>query len=72
MPLIIARATTLYIIGLNYIYGDKIKTYIASTDYHFSPIRKYTKESSIVSDRFFKKYEVMCNWPDKVCDTIRK
>ena len=53
-------------------FGQSIKTYLASTDYHFSPIIKDGKTSSIVSDRINREFEVECNWPNIICDKIKK
>ena len=54
------------------IHGDKLKSYIASTDYHFSPIRKDGRVSEYVSRAIRNKYDIICDWPDEICDLIKK
>jgi len=53
--------------------GEDLKTYIASTDYHFSPIREEGKNpSSYISNAIERRFEIMCNWPDEIYNLIKK
>ena len=42
------------------ILGSHLNTYIASTDYHFSPIRKENRVSSFVTDAIYREYNIKC------------
>lgn len=52
--------------------GPDLKSYIASTDYHFSPIRKDGRPSSYISDRIKSRFDIICNWPDEIYKIIKK
>lgn len=52
--------------------GPDLKSYIASTDYHFSPIREDGKTSSSISDEIKRRYEIICDWPDEIYKLIKK
>jgi hypothetical protein len=54
------------------IHGDNLKSYIASTDYHFSPIRMEGRVSEYVSKAIKAQYDIICDWPDEICDFIIK
>ncbi len=52
--------------------GSDLKSYIASTDYHFSPIREDGKISSYISDEIERRFDIICNWPDEIYNLIKK
>lgn len=54
------------------LFGSDLKSYIASTDYHFSPIRKDGRPSSYISDRIKSRFDIICNWPDEIYKIIKK
>lgn len=54
------------------IHGDKFKFYIASADYHFSPIRDDGRVSEYITRAIKNKYDIICDWPDKIYNFIKK
>ena len=42
------------------------KTYLASTDYHFSPINS----EGPITDEIRKRFGIICDWPDKIAANL--
>ena len=43
------------------------KTYLASTDYHFSPVNS----EGHITDMIQKRFGIICDWPDKIAEYLR-
>ncbi|MEX2705364.1 MAG: hypothetical protein Q6352_008905 [Candidatus Freyrarchaeum guaymaensis] len=46
--------------------GKNVMFYIASTDYHFSPVRKKRLESREVTDTIKDLFGILCDWPHEI------
>ncbi len=67
--MILAEAA--YLLG---IYLDETETtvYIASTDTHFSPLTQDGQVvSSIITDQILTDFNIHCDWPDRIVDSIQ-
>lgn len=53
---------------------ERVSVFIASTDHHFSPVRRKTWafESRQVTDEIEKRFGIICDWPDRIYETISK
>lgn len=53
---------------------ERVSVYVASTDHHFSPVRRKTWafESRQVTDEIEKRFGIICDWPDRIYKTLSK
>ena len=51
--------------------GKKLTFFIASTDHHFSPVRKKGLESRGVTDAIRDKFGIICDWPYQITQILQ-
>lgn len=53
---------------------ERVSLFITSTDHHFAPVRRKTWafESRQVTDEIEKRFGIICDWPDRIFETISK
>jgi len=56
------------------IEGKDVSFFIASTDHHFSPVRRkgWAFESRQVTDEIEKRFGIICDWPDRIYERVSK
>ena len=52
--------------------GKELQFYIASTDYHFSPVRKKGLESRQVTDAIYELFGIICDWPLQIAKILQE
>lgn len=68
-------AEACYLLNLyKQIESKDVSLFIASTDHHFSPVRRksWTYESRQVTDAIRKRFGIICDWPDRVYEQVYK
>jgi hypothetical protein len=54
-------------------YGKHVRLLMASTDYHFAPVKlPGNKESRVISDEIKERFGVVCEYPDRIVKEIKK
>ena len=53
-------------------FGENVHMLIASTDHHFSKIRKNKELNDFVPRRIYKKLGVYCGWPDEILKILKR
>ncbi|NHI95077.1 MAG: hypothetical protein EAX96_21490 [Candidatus Lokiarchaeota archaeon] len=52
--------------------GGTVEFYIASCDYHFSPVKRGAFISKQVTDKIYSEFDIKCNFPDEVLNILKK
>ena len=52
--------------------GRDVDFYIASCDYHFSPVKRGGFISRQVTDKIFNEFDIKCNFPDEVLNILKQ
>ena len=71
----IILAEACYLLNLyRQIEGKNVFLFIASTDHHFSPVRRkdWAFESRQVTDEIEKRFGITCDWPDHIFGRVSK
>ena len=60
-------AETIYLRNRQIEADSKAKMYLASTDYHFSPL----DSEGHTTDEIRRRFGIICDWPDKIAHSLK-